>query len=135
VNDAYAWDATGNPTAAEYDLQSVVLHELGHLLGLGHDAEDQAVMYDSLAAGTLKRTLYDNDRRGAAAVYPCAADRICNPDTPADPPFAPDPPATQPPAEAPPLATPTPEPGPTPLPAEPAASSAALYLPLVQDGP
>jgi hypothetical protein len=128
INDAYAWDAGGSSTAAAYDLQSVVLREFGHLLGLGHDADAGAVMYDSIAGGTRKRALNSSDRRGVAAVYPCAEGSTCNPDMPADPPFAPEPQVTPPPADAPPA------PGPTPLRPGPAAADPPVYLPLVQDG-
>jgi hypothetical protein len=128
VNDAYVWSAAGSPPAAAYDLQSLLLHEMGHLLGLGHDEGEQAAMFDSIAPGTTKRGLGENDRQGVAAVYPCAAGELCNPEAGPDPAFAPEVEAVEPPAEA-----PTPAPPAAPVTPEPAANH-AVYLPLVQGG-
>jgi hypothetical protein len=80
VNDAYQWDATGQPERTEIDLESVVLHEFGHWLSLGHDSNNRAVMYYAITTGTLKRALFDNDQRGIGFIYPCAAGQVCNPD-------------------------------------------------------
>lgn len=70
-NDDMLWDTTGAPARQEIDLQSVALHEFGHWLGLGHDLDTNAVMYSTLTLGTLKRSLYANDREGIAFIYPC----------------------------------------------------------------
>jgi hypothetical protein len=81
VNDAYQWDATGQPERTEIDLESVVLHEFGHWLSLGHDSNNRAVMYYAITAGTLKRALFDNDQRGIGFIYPCAVGQACSPTT------------------------------------------------------
>ncbi|WP_345732999.1 matrixin family metalloprotease, partial [Cryptosporangium minutisporangium] len=56
-----------------YDLQSVVLHERGHSLGLNHvsqSANASAVMTPALSACSVgKRTLGLGDYRGLAATY------------------------------------------------------------------
>ena len=62
-----------NPTSAnfEYDLQSVVLHELGHLLGLNHvfDYEVNSVMHPTITYGSKKRDLYSRDESDVAGLY------------------------------------------------------------------
>ncbi|XP_051117354.1 metalloendoproteinase 1-MMP-like [Andrographis paniculata] len=51
-----------------FDLQTVVLHEIGHLLGLGHSQDSSAIMYPSLAPGQVK-SLGIDDVRGVLALY------------------------------------------------------------------
>jgi hypothetical protein len=45
----------------QFDFQTVVAHELGHVLGLGHSADPASVMHDSLAPGTTRRLLVAAD--------------------------------------------------------------------------
>jgi len=102
INDAFAWDATGSPGGQEPDLESVVLHEFGHWLSLGHDSDATSVMVPQITLGTLKRVLGDNDRRGIVFIYPCASgQQPCNPlltptptPNPPTPTFTPTPTAT-----------------------------------------
>ncbi len=44
------------PDNAKVNLQSLVLHELGHVLGMAHDQEATSVMQPSLANGLLRIT-------------------------------------------------------------------------------
>lgn len=76
LNDAFEWSATGKPEENELDLQTAVLHEMGHWLALGHDTAESSVMYFSLPGGITKRILNDNDRGGIAFIYPCLQD-VC----------------------------------------------------------
>lgn len=78
INDYFSWDATGTPGSSESDLQSVLLHELGHWLALDHDDDPTCsscpvlgpVMCYCYQLGTVKRTLHDNDVAGIRAIYP-----------------------------------------------------------------
>jgi hypothetical protein len=43
--------------ADQYDFETIVVHELGHSLGLGHSADAGSVMYATLSTGEAKRSL------------------------------------------------------------------------------
>jgi hypothetical protein len=60
-----------SPYSFEYDLRSVVLHELGHLIGLGHvsDFSVPSVMHPTLSLGQKKRSLYDIDIENIEKLY------------------------------------------------------------------
>ncbi|GKV48712.1 hypothetical protein SLEP1_g55516 [Rubroshorea leprosula] len=58
-----------NPGVSEYDLESVAVHEIGHLLGLAHSQDQNATMYRSIARGTIKRDLAKDDIDGIRALY------------------------------------------------------------------
>lgn len=65
----YTWSVSDS--SVRTDFQSIVLHELGHLLGLGHSQEPGAVMALDYVDGDLVRDLSDDDGLGLAQVYPC----------------------------------------------------------------
>jgi MYXO-CTERM domain-containing protein len=73
--NAERYDWTAGPVAAScggaYDVQNVITHEAGHLLGLDHEAgERESTMYPSSGmCETKKRTLEDDDRSGVQALY------------------------------------------------------------------
>ncbi|MSP93095.1 MAG: matrixin family metalloprotease [Myxococcales bacterium] len=54
-----------------YDMQTVMVHEVGHFIGLGHSNDTNAVMYASYNQGTLKgRVLTEDDIKAVCALYP-----------------------------------------------------------------
>lgn len=55
------------------DLQSVLTHELGHLVGIGHTDVARATMNASLPSGIAARSLERDDREAICALYPSAA--------------------------------------------------------------
>ncbi|XP_031493340.1 metalloendoproteinase 5-MMP-like [Nymphaea colorata] len=61
-------------TENSYDVQSVALHEIGHLLGLGHSTVPEAIMYPSLDSQTRKVDLHGDDIAGINAMYDVLAD-------------------------------------------------------------
>jgi len=66
--------------AGGFDYFSVVLHELGHTLGLGHSSDASAVMYPFISADTAKRTLTTDDLAGITALYGYDSDSPTVPD-------------------------------------------------------
>ncbi|KAK3211360.1 hypothetical protein Dsin_016066 [Dipteronia sinensis] len=49
-------------------LETVALHEIGHLLGLGHSQVERAIMWPSITTGTTKG-LHRDDIEGIRALY------------------------------------------------------------------
>ena len=68
LNDNARWGTTGG--SADTDLQSVVTHEAGHFIGLGHTTSSTAVMNPSIAAGVQIRNLRAADLSDVCGVYP-----------------------------------------------------------------
>lgn len=58
----------GDTAAERLDLQSVMTHELGHVLGLGHGDARDAVMFPS-GSGTTTRVPSADDETALAAIY------------------------------------------------------------------
>jgi hypothetical protein len=95
--DFYAGSDSTQIGGGQYDFETVVTHELGHALGLGHSTDGTSVMYATLNTGTVKRTLTtadlnvpDSDTTGACGLHAVVpqADRLpvsaagANPGTP-----------------------------------------------------
>jgi hypothetical protein len=53
----YTGTDAGAVGAGQYDFESIVTHELGHALGLGHSPDASSVMYATLADGVARRTM------------------------------------------------------------------------------
>jgi hypothetical protein len=67
INTRYAWTTGCTQQGSAYDLQSVYLHENGHVAGLGHSTDPSAVMYPSYQ--TARCALAQDDKNGIAALY------------------------------------------------------------------
>lgn len=63
----------------KWDLPSILLHEVGHFIGLAHSEDSSAVMYHTLPKGVSKRSLSQDDARAVCALYPPKEDTKCNP--------------------------------------------------------
>lgn len=81
----YAVDGLEAPGAV--DLRAVLVHELGHLLGLGHSADPLATMAPSVS-GTRARTPERDDELGVATLYPAPSGAARCPDIPCPAGFA-----------------------------------------------
>jgi hypothetical protein len=67
VNRAFTWDSyRGTLTQTPIDLRRVLLHELGHVLGIGHAANSTSIMFKSV---TNVDTLSSDDIQGAQVLY------------------------------------------------------------------
>lgn len=60
-----------SPSFAEFDIQTVILHELGHFIGLKHPSDYfvPAVMQSTLSQGTQKRNLFAYDNNAVISNY------------------------------------------------------------------
>jgi len=54
----------------EYDLSSILLHEIGHFLGLGHQSFlVDSIMQPTLSTFTVERELYNIDKNAIQSIY------------------------------------------------------------------
>ncbi|KAI3980822.1 hypothetical protein MKX01_025387 [Papaver californicum] len=58
-----------SPGSDTMDLESVATHEIGHMLGLEHIFEPNAVMYPVFSPGTTKRQVQQVDVKALRAIY------------------------------------------------------------------
>jgi hypothetical protein len=72
INGSIPWmRGEGDPANHDrYDLESTIVHELGHAIGLGHSTIETATMHQGTKPGeTWKRTLDQDDISAARAIY------------------------------------------------------------------
>lgn len=86
INSFFEWSVAPNGESGKFDLESVMVHEVGHLLGLGHSALGEteprtgggrtvlgkrAVMFPIAypRGNVLDRTLQADDRAGITDIY------------------------------------------------------------------
>jgi hypothetical protein len=62
----YGWSLDGTPDADEVDLLTVVLHELGHVLGMEHSDDRDSLMYPSIVPGAVQHNLGEYSSNPAA---------------------------------------------------------------------
>lgn len=62
-------DVTESSLSNAVDLESVVVHEIGHLLGLGHSSIEEAIMYPTISSRTKKVELESDDIEGIQMLY------------------------------------------------------------------
>lgn len=70
INASAYWSITDQPVRDAYDLRSVLTHEFGHWLRLGHVLNPRSVMNAFIIRSDAVWRLDAGDRMGAAWVYP-----------------------------------------------------------------
>lgn len=64
----HTWNIGAAPNT--FDVETVALHELGHILGLAHSNVNGSVMFPSVSSNFTKRALTQDDIDGVRSLYP-----------------------------------------------------------------
>ncbi|XP_076954232.1 metalloendoproteinase 1-like [Bidens hawaiensis] len=67
-NANHNWSVGPSPVSGAFDLETVAVHEIGHLLGLSHSEDQNAVMFSGIPSGVVK-VLNADDIQGIKALY------------------------------------------------------------------
>jgi hypothetical protein len=67
-NSNYTWSTDAVTPAGRYDVETVMLHEFGHYLSLGHSIAP-AIMQPTIPSGAQRRSLASDDINGIIAIY------------------------------------------------------------------
>ena len=71
LNAQYFKWGTGDTIAAdEMDIESILVHELGHALGLNHVGDKKAIMYTYAQKGVIARDVQPDDLTQLVYLYP-----------------------------------------------------------------
>lgn len=62
-------DISTSSSTSAIDLESVAVHEIGHLLGLGHSSVEDSIMYPTISSRTRKVELVTDDIQGIQELY------------------------------------------------------------------
>ena len=68
-NDDWTWSVDDSGPENTFDIETVMLHELGHGIGLGHEDSVGSVM-GTYYPDDIRRTLYPDDEASIQALYP-----------------------------------------------------------------
>ncbi|XVF60405.1 hypothetical protein PTKIN_Ptkin08bG0043200 [Pterospermum kingtungense] len=63
------WSTSNSTRINQIDLESIAVHEIGHILGLGHSQDRNAIMFAYYRPGTINRDLGQDDIDGIRALY------------------------------------------------------------------
>ncbi len=66
---SWTWSTATSPGYLQFDVESVGLHELGHVVGLNHSEYNWAVMWYAINYMEVQRTLSSDDIAGILAIY------------------------------------------------------------------
>lgn len=72
LDSAETWvidDVFSSGSSSAMDLESVAVHEIGHLLGLGHSSVEEAIMFPTISSGIRKVELARDDVEGIQVLY------------------------------------------------------------------
>ncbi|PEZ84858.1 hypothetical protein COK25_10195 [Bacillus cereus] len=53
----------------QFDIESIAVHEIGHILGLAHSNVHGSIMYSNVSSNYIKRTLTQDDILGIQSLY------------------------------------------------------------------